>query len=170
MPAPTTAHGPPGAFDPYRNNAMSYRTDEHRCALPHIGGRDERRTAYTWRSCSFAGANDSLRARSTRPNHSHPAVCGCPESERSTRGSCVDRAPIAHTNSTVAPKPPSQRCWLALTAALNVSSCKSGKCVFIRRKYRSTSVSRRSAGGKLLSSNTGKSSSIKDFSHYTLDY
>lgn len=111
-------------------------TDVHRDTLPPhrtIGGAEEpeRRTAYTWRSWSFAGANDSLRAFSTARNHCHPTEWGWPQSGRSTRGSCVNREPTAHTSNTVAPKPPSRRCCPPLTPFLNVGSCRSGKWLFM---------------------------------------
>ena len=77
----------------------------------------------------------------------------------------MNREPMAHTRSTVAPKPPSRICSPASMDFLNVGSCRSGKQEFVWQKYRSTSTSIRSRGGKMPSSKRGKSSSTNALSH-----
>lgn len=86
-----------------------------------------RRTTRICRSYTCAYAMKDLWTRSTMSNHFHPADCLFSDPCHSTRGSSLNRAPLAQTSRTVAPNAP-WRWWNPFWMhCLNVGSCRRGK-------------------------------------------
>lgn len=113
-----------------------------------IWNRRKVRTQNICKSRYVGGVSgSSLRAVRTRWNQSQPAQNQLVVRPGSTRGSLENRAPTAHTTSTVDPNASSVRCSPLRIPSSTVGRCSSGNTEFRCVKKSSTSDAMSSAGG-----------------------